>query len=198
MARVKRKGNISREEVLDAALRCSKKFGVARTRIVDVAEEAGISRQTIYRLFATREEIFERIAGERMIAIANKLREQFSRYTSLREALIKGSEISVQMGRSDELLNEIFMQVGGHDLNHFFFAATADVHQHMLELWSPLLDKAREAGELRPGLTNEKAVEWIRNIHGMLNVRDDYDSARRQEVLETFLVPSLLENPSAS
>jgi hypothetical protein len=65
-----------------------------------------------------------------------------------------------------------------------------------LELWSPLLDKARENGELRPGLSNEQAVEWIRNVHGMLNVRDDYDSARHQEVLETFLVPSLL-NPAA-
>ena len=37
--------------VLDAALRCIARWGVAKTSLDDIAREAGVSRATVYRLF---------------------------------------------------------------------------------------------------------------------------------------------------
>lgn len=42
---------VSEERVLDAALRCIARWGMAKTTLDDVAREAGISRATVYRLF---------------------------------------------------------------------------------------------------------------------------------------------------
>ncbi|MGD0082469.1 MAG: TetR/AcrR family transcriptional regulator [Acidimicrobiales bacterium] len=41
----------SRARVLDAAVRCVARFGVAKTTVEDVAREARLSRATLYRLF---------------------------------------------------------------------------------------------------------------------------------------------------
>src|SRR5687767_15381502 len=42
---------VSEERVLDAALRCIARWGVAKTTLDDIAREAGVSRATVYRLF---------------------------------------------------------------------------------------------------------------------------------------------------
>jgi len=42
---------VTEERVIDAALRCIARWGVAKTSLDDVAREAGISRATVYRLF---------------------------------------------------------------------------------------------------------------------------------------------------
>jgi AcrR family transcriptional regulator len=41
----------ARRRILDAAIRCVERFGPARTRLVDVAGELGVTRQTVYRYF---------------------------------------------------------------------------------------------------------------------------------------------------
>jgi AcrR family transcriptional regulator len=46
------------ETVLDAAARCYLRFGVAKTTAADIAEEAGVSRATLYRRFGSHETIF--------------------------------------------------------------------------------------------------------------------------------------------
>jgi AcrR family transcriptional regulator len=41
----------ARRRILDAAIRCVERFGPTRTRLVDVANELGVTRQTVYRYF---------------------------------------------------------------------------------------------------------------------------------------------------
>lgn len=42
------------ERIIDAALACYGRVGVSRTTVDDIAEEAGVSRATLYRTFAGR------------------------------------------------------------------------------------------------------------------------------------------------
>ena len=44
-------GTAAENTVLDAAKRCSEKWGLAKVTIDDIAAEAGVSRATLYRLF---------------------------------------------------------------------------------------------------------------------------------------------------
>lgn len=47
-----------REEIIiDAAIRVFSRYGVKRTTMNDIAEEAGIVRQTLYNVYANKEEI---------------------------------------------------------------------------------------------------------------------------------------------
>jgi len=46
-----------RERIIDAASRCLAALGVERTSLTSIAQTAGVSRQTIYKYFATKEDI---------------------------------------------------------------------------------------------------------------------------------------------
>jgi len=181
-----------RSTIARAAIACFKRYGVHRTSMADVAQEAGLARQTVYRLFATRSELLEYIADQRILVMAEKLFPYFREVESLDEALIEGSLLSLRVGRSDKLFAEIVTQSGDHSFDQFLFRGSETVQKLMLDLWGPLLDRARAAGRLRAGLTNDYAVEWIRNVHSVLTMRDEDEAAQRR-MLETFLVPSLVE-----
>lgn len=185
---------ISREDVLKAAVRCFRKFGINRTRMIDVADEASISRQSIYRLFATREELLEALAAERILVLAAKLQTAFAGYKSLDEALIEGSVASIKAGKSDKLLAEITSQSDSHAFDQFLFGGSPEVQKHMLDLWAPILDRARAKGELRKDISNERVVEWIRNVHALMSIRDDYNETVQRRVLADFLVPSVIKD----
>lgn len=49
---------IDREEnILEAALRMFSRFGVKKTSMADIADEAGISRQTLYKAFRSKDDV---------------------------------------------------------------------------------------------------------------------------------------------
>jgi AcrR family transcriptional regulator len=187
------KPGANREAIAQAAVRCFERFGVHRTSMADVAEAANLSRQTLYRLFDSRPVLLEYIAAQRIAGLGELLRPYFSSAPSLRDALVEGSIKSLQVTASDPLFLEI-VDNGEHRVDQFLLRGTKEIQKLMLSLWSPLLDRARAAGELRSGITNDKAVEWIRNIHGMLSLRGDYEEPELRQLLAAFLVPSLLND----
>lgn len=178
--------------VAKAAVRCFKRFGVRKTSMVDVAEAAGLSRQTVYRLFESRPALLAYIAGERIQAMGEALKPYFAELDDLEEALVEGSIRSIAVGDKDTLFREIVADSGEHELEQFIFKGTTDIQQMMLSLWSPVLDRARERGQLHDGVSNEEAVEWIRNQHATMSVRGDYDEAKQRRILSRFVVPSLM------
>jgi len=54
--------------VLDAALRCVARWGVAKTTLDDVAREAGCSRASVYRAFPGGKDLLMQAAGEQEVA----------------------------------------------------------------------------------------------------------------------------------
>ena len=167
--------------------------------MADVAKESGLSRQTVYRFFGTRSELLAHISEQRMAAIAEKEAPFFKEFATVEEGIVEGSLIAIRLGRTDKLFQEIVNQAGEHAFDQFLFRGSDFVQNLMLRLWGPLLDRAREEGRLRPGVTNDDAVGWIRNVHAVLNMRDE-DEATERKMLETFVVPSLLQGapPEAS
>lgn len=182
----------TRAAVARAAVKCFKQFGVHRTSMEDVAKAAHLSRQTVYRLFESRPALLEYVAIQRIKAMGEQLRPFFAEVDDIEEALIEGSMRSMATGGADTLFQEIIAQSGEHQIDAFLFKGSPEIQQLMVDLWSPILDKARASGRLLEGISNEDAVEWIRNQHGVLSMRDDYDEAKQRHVLSCFLVPSLV------
>jgi len=50
--------NGAEARILNAALRCFARHGLLRTSMADIATEAGLSRTSLYKHFASREEVF--------------------------------------------------------------------------------------------------------------------------------------------
>jgi AcrR family transcriptional regulator len=51
------------DRVLDAALTCIARFGVAKTTVDDVAREAGLSRATVYRTFPGKQPLLDAVVA---------------------------------------------------------------------------------------------------------------------------------------
>ncbi|MCG8493991.1 MAG: TetR/AcrR family transcriptional regulator [Sneathiellales bacterium] len=84
--------------ILDASLRLFMRYGVKRTSMGDVAEEAGVSRQTLYNSFKNKGDI---------------LRAQIERYTENAIAEINaGTETMEDLGAKLDLVFEQMVVVG--------------------------------------------------------------------------------------
>ena len=57
---------LTAEKILDAARDQVRRFGEAKTNVVDIARALGTSHTTIYRRFRSKAEVFDAIVGEAM------------------------------------------------------------------------------------------------------------------------------------
>lgn len=186
------KNALTKEQVVEAAEACFRRYGIHRTSMTDVAAALGVARQTLYRVFDTRGKLLAHLAAKRIGELGEALKPQFARFTSLEEALVEGSLISIRSGVEDELLSEVFRHSDDHSFEQFLFKGSPEIQAVMLEIWSPLIDDARKHGRVSQRTTNEEIVEWIRNVHAMLTLRDDYDDQAVRTVLAKFFLPSVL------
>lgn len=183
---------LTKAEVIEAAITCIERFGVAKTSMTDVARALGVTRQTVHRLFETRNELIEAVADVRIEILASQLAREFAKFTTIEDAIVEGSILSLAVGRTDPILVEIQEQAN-HAVDQYMFRGSPKVQAVMLDIWGPVFNKARETGRLRDGMSLDQAVEWIRNVHAMLNMRSDYSDEAQRDMLARFVLPSLLK-----
>lgn len=180
-----------RTAVCEAAVRCFERYGPQRTSMADIAEEAGISRKTLYRIFDDRPALIEYILQQRMRALGGKLRKKLSRLKDFEKALVDGSVYSMRISREDKLFNEIIKRDTNHRIELFLFGPRDEIKAEIIELWSGVIQKGRDQGLVRPELSDERVVELLANVHALLLIRDDYNEKEQRAFLNDFLLPSL-------
>ena len=184
----------ARTRLLDAAESCFQRFGVAKTTVEDVANEARVSRATVYRYFDGRDALVLGVLLREAQRFLGKLQRRIAGQPSFAKALIEGVVFTVDAVRSDTHLALLFAPeaagvtgsvVGASDA---LFATTS-------EFLHPYFEAARDAGQLRPGLDLDDAAEWIlRCILSLLTVTSPRKRSRAAErrFVETFLLPALV------
>ncbi|MDP9335019.1 MAG: TetR/AcrR family transcriptional regulator [Actinomycetota bacterium] len=115
--------------ILDAALTCIGRVGLAKTTLDDVAREAGCARATVYRCFPNKQQLLSALVAREAAA--------------LRDAVVSAAASSETLG--DAIIVVLTTAVGalrGH-------AALAFIATHELELLLPFLAFEREDAVLR-------------------------------------------------
>jgi len=97
-----------RNLLLEAAFRCAVRFGWARTRMADVAARAGVSRQTLYRHFQTKEGLASVLALREQDAFLDELREAFRSQETIAEAVEAAVSMGLKRAESHPLLRQMF------------------------------------------------------------------------------------------
>ncbi len=79
------------ERLVHATLRCVARWGTAKTSLADVADEAGISRATLYRTFRDgKEGLLLRAATLEIDRFFDDLAERFSSAATLEDVIVRG------------------------------------------------------------------------------------------------------------
>jgi AcrR family transcriptional regulator len=79
----------ARDRVIAAAMRCLDRYGPVKTGLSDVATELGVTRQTVYRLFPSTEELLFAVAEAAADAFVNRMVARVRRLTDPSEMLVE-------------------------------------------------------------------------------------------------------------
>lgn len=131
-------------KIIDAAIGCFVRFGARKASMNDIAGAAGVSRQTLYDLFGSKDELIrasiQKITDQSLAAIAVRLQasttleEKLNAY--FQETVIKSFELLQIAGDPEDLIS-------GH--NEAGAAAIRDSHDKYKHLIEGILTDNMEA-----------------------------------------------------
>jgi AcrR family transcriptional regulator len=173
-----------REKILMAARTVCGRWGIDRTRMDDIAREAGVSRPNLYNYFANKDQLMIALVRQTAETINSHFEATLPIRGSSKRLFLERLVGGVQIGLSDELTRDM------HEAHKY-----PETWEPVGRWWSAALAHARKRGELRPGVTDEDALRWIRFLqYGVLEHPDRFtDEADIRRLFERFAIPSLLK-----
>lgn len=127
--------------VLDAAQRCCERWGFAKVSIDDVANEAGISRATLYRMFpGGKDVLFEALRVQELEDFFVRLRSHLDGAADLRELMVRIVVSATRELRDDEHLAIMLASEPGETLGALTVEGLPRIIRMATLFMTPLLD----------------------------------------------------------
>lgn len=182
---------LPQDAVVDAALACLARWGLAKTTLDDIAREAGCSRATVYRLFpGGKDVVLQAVAGRELIRFFDGLRRELDGADDLEDLLVVGVTYASR-------------SIAGHGALQFLIAHEPEVVLPLVafDRLDLVLDHAAAfcAPYLEPHVGREWAPrggEWITRMvlsyslvpSGSFDLATEADARR---FVRTFVLPGL-------
>src|SRR5436190_14010584 len=93
--------------ILDAAFAAVRDFGVSRTTVEDVAQRAGLSRQTVYRYFPSKDHLVLALVLREEEKFIEGTRQAFSSEADLERAFARAITFCLEYAREHPLLDRL-------------------------------------------------------------------------------------------
>jgi AcrR family transcriptional regulator len=181
----------ARERILAAAERCIDRHGIRKTTMDDVACEVGLSRPSVYRYFADRDDLLIELITRHARALLARARKSISRQGSLPDQIVESVLYTADHARRDPLTRHVIDPDATNLGRRMIALGTTEMMR--AEMWDPVLDAAVANNELPPGLPRSDIHLWLGNITVMVmrGLEDgDGDVRRYRSILRRFVVPA--------
>src|SRR5919108_3579221 len=93
------------ERILHAAFEAIRDFGLPRVTVEDVAQRAGLSRQTVYRYFPSKDELIIALVSREEEKLLDGVRAVFAAHEDLEQALKESMLFVLRYAREHPLLD---------------------------------------------------------------------------------------------
>lgn len=97
----------TREQILAAAVTAASVHGVSRLSMTDVARTAGVSRPTLYRYFASKQDLLAAALLAETTVLVSKVIEAVAPLDDPRESIEMGILVTLRLAREHPLLDRI-------------------------------------------------------------------------------------------
>ena len=170
------------ERLIDALERCFERKGMQKTTLGDVAEEAGVSRMTVYRKFKDRRALFAAAALRNMQRQWQRIYAELETIDQLDEWLIECVLLFRRLYSQDATV-ALYSRIGGHEPG-LEVALSDEGLETVCSYFSCLFEKAASENILAPGLLIEDIAEWIHRtnyslvVHPSPRLQDETDLRR--------------------
>ncbi|NKY87210.1 TetR/AcrR family transcriptional regulator [Nocardia veterana] len=174
--------------------------GIRATTMMEVAEEAGVSRAWLYRHFPDKPALI----GAAIVRLTdtwwNDARAELDRMDTFADQLIVG--VRIGRGAYDDP-GALLMRLRSTEPEEFAACAGAGVAALVPALaafWRPYVDQAAERGEIHPAHNLAEVAEWVARILISLgtvpgDTIDPDDPVAVGHHLRTYLLPALHRAP---
>jgi AcrR family transcriptional regulator len=150
----------TRDRILAAGIACCAALRSDRVTMQDVADRSGFSRKTIYRYFRDRDDLFLAIDHYERHLQNSEIAARLAEDATLQDAIRVVVEVHLERVLGLYRLREHFKN---DDIGYFRslfirHSARADAIRRIL---GDRVAAARASGELRPGIADDQALDWI-------------------------------------
>jgi AcrR family transcriptional regulator len=182
----------ARERLLDAAEHCFTRAGISSTTVEHIADEAKVSRATVYRYFSGRDELVLGVVLREADRFLARARSRVDSQTSLEDALLEFMMATVTAARRDEMLAILFTVDEAQAAGQMMVGGSVALFERTADFLRPVF--TRFADQVRPGVEVDDAAEWmLRVILSMLTVRGPRRRSRERwrQYLRTYVVSAI-------
>jgi AcrR family transcriptional regulator len=181
----------ARERILAAAERCIERHGIRKTTMDDVASEVGLSRPSVYRYFADRDDLLLELITRHSRALIDRAHKSISRQSSLPDQIVEGLLYIAEHARQDPLTRHV-IDPDATSLGRRMITSGAS-EMCRAELWDRFIDAAVANNELPRGLSRTEILLWLGGLGTMLmrGLEDgEADVKRYRSILRRFVAPA--------
>lgn len=151
-------GDDTDAKVLDAALRVLARRGTREATMDDIAAESGVGRTTLFRRYASKDQLFERALARDMGRFLDDLAERFTVVTDPTEQVVIGFIAGLGLGDhilfrdADQVRRAELLQALGHGDPSPISSATRP--------FAPISPKRRPTGRSRSAIRTRRPTRW--------------------------------------
>jgi AcrR family transcriptional regulator len=98
----------ARERIITAAMRCIDRYGPDKTGLSDVAAELGVTRQTVYRLFPSTEDLLLTVAAAASDTFVDRMADRVRDLTDPAEMLVECLAFTLERLPAERYLSMLF------------------------------------------------------------------------------------------
>jgi AcrR family transcriptional regulator len=181
----------SRERILAAAERCIDRHGIRKTTMDDIASEVGLSRPSVYRYFADRDDLLIELITRHGRVLVDRTRKSISRQSTLQDQIVESLLYVADHARRDPITAHLIDPDSTSLGRRMIASGTSEMLR--AELWDPFLDAAFARNELPRGLPRSDIHLWLGNVAQMVQrgLEDgDGDLKRYRSILRRFVAPA--------
>jgi AcrR family transcriptional regulator len=151
----------AREQIVKAARACFLRFGTGKTSMSDVANEADLSRGTVYRYFKDRAELIEGVFAYESHLFHEEMRKQLDRLDSLEDQIVECAGVLAAFEHDVATGARRRIEVSRERLALLLTTHSGPLLRDTIDFLVPYVEAARERGEIRSDVNARRASEWI-------------------------------------
>jgi len=178
------------EAILLAALHCYGRFGLEKTTLEQVAEQAGVSRATVYRHAKNRQELLNKVFIRDAQKASEALSVEMQQYEKLSDIVMESALFLCRRRHHADMQNVLDEQLGQ-------ILESQGMPVELLRLFAEKIlrepyQKAHANDELPDGLTLDMLTDWLgRMMRSLLLEPPEFssDEAALRQYLRMVLLP---------
>lgn len=191
----KARGEATRENILNAVIRCYRSLGVSSTTMEDVAREAGVGRATLYRHFSNQQSLLSAIITREMAAIRCLLEAAMPQGLPCEDYLVEGAVIILRETRKRGLSEILFSDESSGSISRMALSDST-ITGFGSDWLEPFYARAKAEGVLRGWVTKTRLREWVSRVMISL-LTTPSRTFKSDKALRAFfsdaLVPSIID-----